>query len=48
MTVVRELINATSGAYFSVFQEYRETMEEIQAINEKSERLINTTGLLTQ
>lgn len=48
MTVVRELINATSGAYFSVFQEYREAMEEMQVIHEQSDRLINTTSLLTQ
>jgi len=48
MTVVRELINATSGAYFSVFQEYPEAMEEMQIINEKSDRLINAICLLTQ
>ena len=48
MTVVRELINAASSAYFSVFQEYREAMEEMQVINEQSDMLVNTTSLLTQ
>lgn len=48
MSVVRELINATSRAYFCMFQEYREAMEEMEVINGAKDVLEQNTSLLTQ
>ena len=47
MTVVRELINATSRAYYEMFEEYREAMEEMEFHYRPEQQLIETS-VLTQ